>query len=45
MGFEPHQADSMMELVNEFKDHMDSTLREAMSALAKAQEDKAQYYN
>jgi hypothetical protein len=35
MGFEPHQADSRMETVNEFKDHMDSTLAEAKSALAK----------
>jgi hypothetical protein len=29
MGFEPHQADSRMEMVNEFKDRMDSTLAEA----------------
>jgi hypothetical protein len=45
MGFEPHQADSRMETVNEFKDRMDSTLAEARSALAKAKEDMARYYN
>jgi hypothetical protein len=45
MGFEPHQADSRMETVNEFKDRMDSTLTEAKSTLAKAKEDMAWYYN
>ena len=45
MGFEPHQPESQLETVNEFQDQMDSTLSEARSALAKAKEDMAQYYN
>jgi hypothetical protein len=45
MGFEPHQVDSRMETVNESKDRMDSTLVEAKSALAKAKEEMAWYYN
>ena len=45
MGFEPHQAESQLETVNEFWDRMDSTLVEAKSALAKAKDDMAQYYN
>ena len=45
MGFEPHQAESRLETVNEFWDQMDSTLVEAKSALAKAKDDMVQYYN
>ena len=45
MGFEPHQAESWLETVNEFQDRMDSTLMEAKSALAKAKDDMAWYYN
>ena len=45
MGFEPHQAESQLETVNEFQDWMDSALSEARSVLGKAKEDMAQYYN
>ena len=45
MGFKPHQAESQLEMVNKFWDQMDSTLVEAKSALAKAKDDMAQYYN
>ena len=45
MGFEPHQAESRLETVNKFRDQMDSTLVEAKSALAKAKDDMARYYN
>ena len=45
MGFEPHQEESQLETVNEFRDRMDSALSEARSALRKAKEDMAQYYN
>jgi hypothetical protein len=45
MGFEPHQSPSKVEAVNEFTDRMKSTLEEAKSALAKAKDDMARYYN
>ena len=45
MGFEPHQPPSRVEAVNEFTDRMKSTLEEAKSALAKAKDDMAKYYN
>ena len=45
MGFEPHQPESRLEMVNEFKDRMQRSLEEARSALAKAKEDMARYYN
>jgi len=45
MGFEPHQPPSHFEVVNEFMDWMKDTLEEAKSALAKAKDDMAQYYN
>ena len=45
MGFEPHQPPSNVEAVNEFTDRMKSTLEEARSALAKAKDDMAHYYN
>jgi hypothetical protein len=45
MGFEPTQSPSHLETVNEFTDRMHSALTEAKSALAKAQDDMARYYN
>jgi transposase InsO family protein len=45
MGFEPHQRPSHLESVNEFKNRMEKGLEEAKSALAKAQEEYALYYN
>jgi len=45
MGFEPHQPPSKVESVNEFTDRMRNTLEEAKSALAKAKDDMAKYYN
>ena len=45
MGFEPHQPPSGVEAVNEFTDQMKTTLEEARSALAKAKNNMARYYN
>src|SRR5438445_2664257 len=45
MSFEPHQLPSRVEAVNEFTDRMRNTLEEAKSALAKAKDEMAQYYN
>jgi hypothetical protein len=45
MGFELKQPASCLETVNEFTDRMCSTLTEAKSALAKAQDDMSRYYN
>jgi len=45
MGFEPQQDPSSLETVNEFTRRMKSTIEEAKSAIRKAQEDMAQYYN
>src|SRR6267378_1673586 len=45
MGFEPRQPPSKVEAVNDFTDRMKSTLEEAKSAIAKAKDDMAQYYN
>src|SRR6266571_7051805 len=45
MGFEPHQPLSRVEAVNEFTDRMKDTLEEARSALAKAKDEMAWYYN
>jgi len=45
MGFEPHQPPSRFEAVDEFMDRMKDTLEEAKSALAKAKDDMAWYYN
>ena len=45
MGFEPHQPESRLKTVNKFRDWMDSMLSEARSALVKAKEDMARYYN
>jgi hypothetical protein len=45
MGFEPRQPPSKVEAVNDFTDRMKSTLEEAKSAIAKAKDDMARYYN
>jgi len=45
MGFEPSQAPSRLETVNEFMELMKSTTEEVKSAIHKAQEDMMQYYN
>ena len=45
MGFKPGQRPSKLEAVNEFADHMKSTLDEAHTALAKSKDDMARYYN
>jgi hypothetical protein len=45
MGFEPHQPPSKVEAVNKFTDRMRDMLEEAKSALTKAKDDMARYYN
>ena len=45
MGFEPDQQRSHVESVNEFKERMEDTLKEAKAALAKSKDDIAKYYN
>jgi hypothetical protein len=45
MRFELNSEPSQREAVNKFVDHMKSTLEEARSALTKAKEDMAKYYN
>jgi len=45
MGFEPTQAPSRLETVNEFTERMKSAMEEAKSAIRKAQEDMTRYYN
>jgi len=45
MGFEPRQDPSSLETVNEFTKRMESTTKEAKSAIRKAQEDMTRYYN
>ena len=45
MGFEPRQDPSSLETVNEFTKRMESATEEAKSAICKAQEDMARYYN
>ena len=45
MGFELLQPPSRLEAVNEFTNRMKDTLEEARSALAKAKDDMARYYN
>jgi len=45
MGFEPSQAPSGLEMVNEFMEQMKSATEEAKSAIHKAQEDMTRYYN
>jgi len=45
MGFEPSQAPSGLEIVNEFTEWMKSATEEAKLAIRKTQEDMTQYYN
>jgi hypothetical protein len=45
MGFEPQRPHSKLELVNEFAEHMAQGLEEARSAIAKAKDEYAMYYN
>jgi len=45
MGFEPSQAPSGLETVNEFTERMKSATEEAKLAIRKAQEDMMRYYN
>ena len=45
MRFEPDQQWSHVESVNEFKERMEDTLKEAKAALAKSKDDMAKYYN
>jgi len=45
MGFEPSQAPSGLETINEFTEQMKSAMEEAKSAIRKAQEDMTRYYN
>jgi len=45
MGFEPTQAPSRLETVNEFTERMKSAMEEAKSVIRKAQEDMTRYYN
>ena len=45
MGFKPREPESLAETVNEFKDRMEKSLEEAKSALVKAKDNMAWYYN
>ena len=45
MGFEPDQQRSHMESVNEFKERMEDTLKEAKAALVKSKDNMAKYYD
>jgi len=45
MGFEPSQAPSRLEMVNEFTEQMKSATEEAKSTIRKVQEDMTRYYN
>jgi hypothetical protein len=45
MGFEPNQPRSKLESVNEFADRMAKGLEEAKSAITKAKDEHAMYYN
>jgi hypothetical protein len=45
MGFEPHRLCSKLESVNEFTECMAQGLEEARSAIAKAKDEYAMYYN
>jgi hypothetical protein len=45
MGFEPHRPHFKLESVNEFAEHMAQGLEEAKSAIAKAKDEYAMYYN
>jgi len=45
MGFEPSQAPSGLETVNEFTERIKSITEEAKPVIHKAQEDMTWYYN
>jgi len=45
MGFEPQQNHSNLEMVNEFMERMRMAIKEAKSAICKAQNDMKRYYN
>jgi hypothetical protein len=45
MGFEPHWPRSKLESINEFAERMAQGLEEAKSAIAKAKDEYAMYYN
>jgi hypothetical protein len=45
MGFEPQQPRSKLESVNEFADCIALGIEEAKSALTKAKDEYAMYYN
>jgi hypothetical protein len=45
MGFEPQQPRSVLESVNDFTDHMTQGLDKATTALTKAKDRYAMYYN
>jgi transposase InsO family protein len=45
MGFEPNQLRSKLESINEFADRMAKGLEEAKSAITKAKDEHAMYYN
>jgi len=45
MGFEPQQNHSDLETVNEFMERMRMAIKEAKSAICKAQEDMKRYYD
>jgi len=45
MGFEPRQNHSDLETVNKFTERMRMAIKEAKSAICKAQEDMKRYYD
>jgi len=45
MGFEPRQNSSGLETVNEFMERMKMAIKEAKSAICKAQDDMKRYYD
>ena len=45
MGFEPDQFRSNLESINEFKERMESALKEVKEALAKSKDDMVKYYD
>jgi len=45
MGFEPQQNPSGLETVNEFMERMRTVIKEAKSAIRKAQDDMKRYYD
>ena len=45
MGLKPRQLPPKVEAINEFTDWMKNTLEEARSAMAKAKDNMARYYN